>query len=148
MARHSYIRVTTNKSDWIVELWGPDENEAANGTGLPRFDLVTDNNQVWGRPNVKEHPVTRPEDSPEGNMDFENKILELGDFFSKCETTCNGDKEVSSFPNVPKYSATGPNSNGFAKAIIKEAGGDVKLPWNAFGKDKIEPYIKELNKYQ
>ncbi len=145
LARHAFIEVKTDKNHFLVELYGPNHNPAEDGKGLPRFDLVTDQNQIWGRNNVKEHPVTRPEDSPEGNLDFENKILELANFFNQCETSCSNGKEVPNYINVPQYSATGQNSNGFVNFIISEAGGEVKLPWNAIAKDKTQLYDLKLN---
>jgi RHS repeat-associated protein len=125
--RHSFMRVTTDKVDVIIELWGPNASETVRATGRPHIDKYDSGkmNRTW----VTEHTVTRPKDSPEGNYKFENKILKDAAFFSK--QTVDSKTGKIDYPNVPEYKATGPNSNGYVNFLIQHAGGQVDLPWNA-----------------
>ncbi len=50
-------------------------------------------------------------------------------------------EESSKFIYLPTYDGFGPNSNGFVRALIEEAGGQVELPGTAFG-EEIESIYK------
>ncbi len=122
VGRHAFLRVKTDKVDKIVELWGPEEGAR---TGRPRIDDYSEE-KIEGRANVvKEGEVKDPESDPE-NYDFENSILEIAKFFS--EQDKKGD-----YKNLPDYKALGPNSNSYVKSLIQLSGGQLDLPFSAFG---------------
>ena len=112
--RHSFLRVTTDKVDVILELGGPKEGRT-KGTPL-KTELK---GEPGSRPDQEEHLVNRPQGVSETNYDgFENKILKIYNAIAN---------------NLPDYNAVdGPNSNGFIRFLIEAAGGGVDLPDHAW----------------
>ncbi len=145
--RHTYIRVTTEDRDVIVEVYGPDPEQAARGTAVPQVNEVTDESaQIFGRANVEEHAVERPEGVPEGDNSFEDQIIAMGNFFKEHTTTTNEDgDEVNDYVHMPTYGAFGPNSNGYANAIIELAGGKADLPIRAVAQGDMSVYKNKVN---
>jgi RHS repeat-associated protein len=135
VGRHAFLRVKTDTQDKIVELWGP---ESGQKTGRPRIDEYTPEN-ISSRSGVKEGEVIRPEDSPEGDYSFENKILETAALLQE-----TGEDETGRSPNyenLPDYNPVdGPNSNGFVNFVVQDAGGKVELPNMAVAQDRTSPY--------
>jgi hypothetical protein len=123
-ARHSYLRVTTDKIDVILELGGP---RFIPNKGNP---IAKDAQyEVGRRPDQQEHKVERPAGVSAGDFSFEKKIIEI---FQVIEQ------------NLPDYDAIdGPNSNGFVTFLVEAAGGSVRLPDEAIGKDEINEYYQK-----
>lgn len=123
--RHSFLRVTTDKVDVILELGGPQEGRS---TGTP---LKTElQGEPEARPGEEEHGVSRPEGSLENDYSgFEDKILQIFDVITK---------------NLPDYDGlNGPNSNGFIRFLVEAAGGGVNLPDKAWKNDEIKQYWQQ-----
>jgi RHS repeat-associated protein len=116
--RHSFLRVSTDKTDVIIELWGPDGGES----GRPRQDPYEEQD----RPGQQEHDVEGPMGA-ENNYELENNILAIYDVIKD---------------NLPAYDPMGPNSNGFVNWLVTKAGGKVKLPVSAVGKNETAAYEK------
>ena len=136
--RHLYLRVTTNEYDKIVEVFGPDENEATRGTARPQIYDFSENED---RPGLKEHTVQRPNGIPEGNTEFEEQILELAEFFGESNTVTEDGVQKQDYVNLPTYGYYKDNSNGYANSLIKLSGGKLKnLPWNATGVNSTKSY--------
>jgi len=130
--RHTFIRVTTDQRDVIIELGGPTDETTPRGNPIIQdviqdYDPLKDEN----RKSVEEISVERPEGVEPEDFTFENQIIEVA------ETIVANSKDL-----LPNYSPTGPNSNSFAKFLIEIAGGKIKLPINAIGQNKVEAYLK------
>lgn len=105
--RHSYIQVTTDKENVILELGGPTNGSKTGNPKMTKFGALTDNPD---RPGQIEHLVIEPKNQ-KAEYEFENKIIET---YKK------------TIPFLPPYNAQdGPNSNGFARFIIEESGGKI-----------------------
>lgn len=137
VGRHAYLRVTTDKVDVIIELWGPNESETSRKTGRPQYTDYEHPNQITSRSRVQEGVVERPRGIPEGDYSFENSILENARFFTEHTTNAEGKKD---FYNLPEYAAFGPNSNGYVSALVEMADGKLILPWNAFAQTDTNAY--------
>jgi RHS repeat-associated protein len=124
--RHTFIHVTTDSVDVVIELGGPTDKTKPKGNPIltkisSGFDISS------GRLSVLEEPVMRPEGVGPDNFKFENDILKNFDILKK---------------NLPDYNPAGPNSNGFAAFLIQISGGKVKLPFNAVGSDETDKYAE------
>jgi len=138
--RHSFIRITTNDLDVTIELQGPTQDTYPKGN--PEEIPITGEgfeSGMWvshGRLLIVEHRVTRPEGIAQDDYTFENTILDIFRVF---------DNNINILPD---YNAFGPNSNGFVRFLIEQAGGKVKLPFSAyFDRKKIEAYKKAYQEY-
>ena len=128
LPRHSFMRVTTDKVDVIIELGGPKEGTTKGVPIIQPADGVTGK-----RVSQEEHLVNRPQGVGEKDYEhFENRIIEI----------YNAIKD-----DLPDYNAIdGPNCNGFIKFMIEAAGGSVFLPDKAVGKDEIKEYWDQYKK--
>jgi RHS repeat-associated protein len=126
--RHSFLRVTTDKVDVILELGGPQEGKA---TGSPLRAKLK--GEPDARPGQEEHQVNRPQGSPENDYaGFEDKVLQIFGVITK---------------NLPNYNGLdGPNSNGFIRFLVEAAGGGVNLPDKAWKNDEIKQYWEQYKK--
>ena len=139
VGRHTFLRVKTDSQDKIVELWGPAEGQK---TGRPRIDDYGGN--FGGRIDVFPLVVNRPEGVPEGDYSFENQILEDAQLFQVEGADQEG--RTPNYINLPDYNATGPNSNGFVNALVKNAGGEItSIIWNVWAINKTAEYDKVIN---
>ena len=104
-ARHSYLRITTDKEDVLLELLGNDHGPGFIENNQKGSEYTKD------RMGILEFKVY----SPVGSHDysFENKILEIVQVMKKI---------------LPDYDAVTANSNGFIKFLVEEAGGNLDLP--------------------
>ncbi|MDP2364268.1 MAG: RHS repeat-associated core domain-containing protein [Ignavibacteria bacterium] len=126
--RHTFMRVTTDKFDYVIELSGPQSTN--DKKGLPHKDPF--NNQIENRPDVEENQVYRPKGVKENDYSFENNIVAIFDVIKN---------------SLPDYDAVnGPNSNGFIRFLIEAAGGGVKLPEKAWNNERILKYWQEYKK--
>ncbi len=128
--RHSFIRVTTDKVDRMIELGGP----------LPGYKegnpLTNEAVGAKERPGQLEHSVNRPEGVGETDYSFENKILEIH----------NQMTEYISNNHDPAYDGLGTNSNSYVEFLIQAAGGKVELPSNAKGHYETQQYFEIYKK--
>lgn len=123
--RHSFIQVTTDKADKMIELGGP---LPGHKEGNPLA------NQAAGakeRPDQLEHSVSRPVGVAETDYSFENKILEIHNQMSEYIKT----------NQLPVYEGLGTNSNSYVEFLIQAAGGKVDLPSNAKGHSETQKYF-------
>lgn len=128
-ARHSFMRVTTDKINVILELGGP-QFGSDKGNPMAKDAMY----ETGTRPDQQEHTVERPKGVGENDFSFENNILEVFQTIEK---------------NLPAYNGKdGPNSNGFIKFLINSSGGNVNLPDKAFGKDEINAYYQKYLEQQ
>ena len=126
--RHTFMRVTTDKYDYVIELSGPKSTN--DKKGFPHKDPF--NNQIDNRPDVEEHQVNRPKGVKENDYSFENNIVAAYDVIKN---------------SLPDYdAANGPNSNGFIRFLVEAAGGEVKLPDKAWKNEEILKYWQEYKK--
>ncbi len=125
---HTFMRVTTDKVDVLIELGGP-----ANGskTGNPLMEPL--GKEMQTRPGQEEETVNRPQGVGEKDYKgFENKILNIFDAIKS---------------DLPDYDAlNGPNSNGFIRFLIEAAGGGVNLPDKAWKNEEIKKYWEQYQK--
>jgi hypothetical protein len=126
--RHSFVRVTTDKVDVILELGGPPEG-CSRGVAL-KTELTGDPEV---RPGQEEHRVDRPKGVGENDYEgFENRLLEIFETIKR---------------DLPNYDGlNGPNSNGFVKFLIEAAGGGVDLPSKAWKADEIRQYWEQYKR--
>jgi hypothetical protein len=126
--RHSFLRVTTDKVDVILELGGPQHGKS---TGTPlKTELKAEPEERLGQ---EEHMVNRPQGSPEKDYaGFEDKVIQIFDVITK---------------NLPDYDGlSGPNSNGFVRFLVEAAGGGVNLPKKAWKNEEIKEYWEKYKK--
>jgi hypothetical protein len=119
--RHSFMRVTTDKFDIRIELGAPKD-----GKKIGDYQM-----QLWTpqeRFGQAEYEVERPDGIVSNNYSFEYEIIKIADLIEEF---------------LPDYAGEGPNSNGFIQFLIEQAGGKVKLPFNAYGKNVMEQYRKQ-----
>ena len=126
--RHSFLRVTTDKVDVILELGAPQEGKTK---GTPLTTKLT--GEPEARPGQEEHQVDRPQGVGEKDYaGFEDKVLQVFNVISN---------------NLPDYNGLdGPNSNGFIRFLVESAGGGVNLPNGAWKNDEIKKYWEQYKK--
>jgi len=124
--RHSFIRVTTDAFDKVIELGGP---LRGHREGDPLASDVK--GPLSERSGQIEHSVQRPPGVGDNDFSFENKILEVHTMLSEYITT----------NQLPTYDGiNGPNSNGYIQFLIQAAGGNVTLPLNAVARNVMNEY--------
>lgn len=126
---HAYLVITTDTEELLVELQGPRDDE----TGFPFVE------QFWGHEGRKwvdeeSNNITRPSSSEEDAL-FEERIIEFARFFQEKDPS-------GKFVHLPEYSSTGPNSNGFVRALVELAGGEINL--SGLGHSDIAFYESQL----
>ncbi|OJX57979.1 MAG: hypothetical protein BGO89_06155 [Candidatus Kapaibacterium thiocyanatum] len=131
LARHGFLRVKTTSRDVLIELWGKDETETARPTGRPKVVDFKHANDIWSREDVEQFEISRPKGKLGNGEEFENRIIQLGERFA--QSVMVGGKP--DYFNLPDYAPFGPNSNGYVASIVEMAGGQVDMPFYAFGED-------------
>jgi hypothetical protein len=117
LSRHCYVRTACETCgdgfDLTYEIWGPDtEAGFPNGRPVEGFSDPNRNSSWWRTIKV---PLT-----PSGSDDCS---LEK----------CIRQAFLDTYPHLPTYNPTGPNSNTFANNLLQRCGIHAEFPWNAPG---------------
>jgi len=127
----------------VIEVWGPvEDGSTARYTARPKMLPWDNGGALNGRKDVESFSVERPRDSPEGDEKIENRLIQLGEYFSQ-ETKIDGKVD---YPKMPIYGMFGPNSNGYIEAITKMSGGDSHQPLNAIGESDVSTYVRQARR--
>ncbi len=148
---HSFLRVTTDTEDLVIELWGADTDETATETGRPHMDPFWPDTLIrrgllveYSIPNrvrLVEGAVERPAGMRADDLTFERRIIEFTRFFLETDDT-SGRPEYIHLPLYPSINGfVGPNSNGFVRALVELAGGTLHTEGEAVpASENIEAY--------
>jgi len=129
-ARHSWMRVTTDKYDKVIERGGDGKIKISNW----------DKNDARRGPSDNESTVVRPNGVGEKDYSFENGILALAKELKGNDTEGYEEHQKSQNPEAtPPYSFESANCNGFLAFLADENGG--KINFNQKGPDLTLPVL-------